>query len=92
MTGLDLENCQTIPVTIKFKMCNLSDKYLDLHENISYINYIGQSLPIDSLGSSIMPGACKEVTKQDNWNTCRKTRPMSVQLDGRIIGKSFDSI
>jgi hypothetical protein len=90
MTGLDLENCQTIPVTIKFKMCNLSDKYLDLHENISYINYIGQSLPIDSLGSSIMPGACKEVTKQDNWNTCRKMRPMSVQLDGRIIGDPND--
>jgi hypothetical protein len=90
MTGLDLDNCQTIPVTIKFKMCNLSNNYLDLHENLTYIHYIGQTLPIASLGSSIMPGGCKELTKKDNWNTCRKTRPMSLQLDGRIIGDPND--
>jgi hypothetical protein len=87
MTGLDLENCQTIPVTIEFKMCNLSNMPMKIIDELTYINYIGQTLPIPSLGSSLNAGGCVKVTKKDNWDTCRRMRPMSLQLDGRITGK-----
>jgi hypothetical protein len=85
ITGVDRDFCQTIPVTIKFKMCNNSNKSIDIHGTDTYVNYIGGSLSIPNEEAPLSPNTCREVIKTDNWDTCRKMRPMSIQLDGRIV-------
>mmetsp|Transcript_7006 Transcript_7006/g.13211 ORF Transcript_7006/g.13211 Transcript_7006/m.13211 type:complete len:822 (-) Transcript_7006:796-3261(-) len=90
---IDAINCQTIPIKVEFKMCNMNenDRIQIIPETTRFM-FMGEELIVDDKKQWIEPLSCRTKFIDRTVDTCRtpKQRPMSVLLNARMIRDETD--
>jgi hypothetical protein len=90
---IDAANCQTIPISIEFQMCNKNenDRIQIIPETTRFM-FMGEELVVDDKKQWIEPNSCRSKFIDRTVDTCRtpKQRPMSVLLNARMIRDDTD--
>lgn len=76
--------CGPLNVAIRFKVCNHGPAAFDVNDSRSRIRYNAQELDRTiGGGKSIEVGRCRTIKIQRTFDTCRRQRAMSIQVQGR---------
>ena len=86
---------EDLDATITLSMCNLNSNpnfIIRPEVDKTYFRFGGKDITeVDDLFEDLLPGECREVKRQVAINTCSKSNPMSVKLQGNMPGLDGNS-